>query len=284
VFRHPPGRGDPPVGVKSFTPYARRPRGGGLRRADAVSPGAERVRFADPVRRHGRGGPGPHGDAAVVAGSRRVGRPGRRGAAVRRGGGGDELLAIMPEVGTRREFRLCACALRRHWRADWHPLLKDLLLVAGRNADGRATDDEVTFANGLVRGAVEEAGGAERFGVRLSDCGENSAPIVFGSDGPEAAAILRDIFGNPFRPAPLDPAHRTPEVISLALAAYAQRALPTGQLNPAALSVLADALEDLGAGGEVIAHLRSPGPHVRGCWAVDTAAGRYWADTPTPPF
>jgi hypothetical protein len=33
--------------------------------------------------------------------------------------------------------------------------------------------------------------------------------------------------------------------------------------------VLADALGEVGAPGELVAHLRSPGPHVRGCWPVD---------------
>jgi hypothetical protein len=33
--------------------------------------------------------------------------------------------------------------------------------------------------------------------------------------------------------------------------------------------VLADALEEVGADHRLIEHLRSPGPHVRGCWALD---------------
>jgi hypothetical protein len=36
------------------------------------------------------------------------------------------------------------------------------------------------------------------------------------------------------------------------------------------LPLLADALEDAGCtDAEILGHLRSPGPHVRGCWAVD---------------
>jgi hypothetical protein len=37
----------------------------------------------------------------------------------------------------------------------------------------------------------------------------------------------------------------------------------------ARLAVLADALEEAGAEGELLGHLRGLGPHVRGCWAVD---------------
>src|SRR5688572_16857480 len=43
--------------------------------------------------------------------------------------------------------------------------------------------------------------------------------------------------------------------------------------DPHRLSVLADALEEAGATGELVAHLRSPGPHVRGCWALDLVLG-----------
>jgi hypothetical protein len=96
----------------------------------------------------------------------------------------------------------------------------------------------------------------------------------------------------------------TPTVLSLAQAAY-DELLPNGALDPARLAVLSDALEEAGcpaeeychcedamrispkgAGGQVmqsfceecgntrkkpnpiLAHLRSPDPHVRGCWAV----------------
>ena len=41
------------------------------------------------------------------------------------------------------------------------------------------------------------------------------------------------------------------------------------------LPFLADALEDAGcADAELLSHLRSPGPHVRGCWALDLVLGK----------
>jgi hypothetical protein len=88
------------------------------------------------------------------------------------------------------------------------------------------------------------------------------------------AAHLREILGNPFRPAAFDPAWRTPLVVSLAEAAYQERLLPSGELDPQRLAVFADALEEAGAGGELLAHLRGPGPHVRGCHAVDLILGK----------
>jgi hypothetical protein len=41
------------------------------------------------------------------------------------------------------------------------------------------------------------------------------------------------------------------------------------------LPILADALEDAGCDNEeIIAHCRSDGPHVRGCWVVDLILGK----------
>ena len=84
------------------------------------------------------------------------------------------------------------------------------------------------------------------------------------------AALVRDLFGNIFHPVNLAPAWRTPTAISLARAASEKRNLPSGELDPDRLAVLADALEDAGCTNlDLLGHLRGPGPHVRGCWPVD---------------
>jgi hypothetical protein len=89
---------------------------------------------------------------------------------------------------------------------------------------------------------------------------------------------VRCIFGNPFRPSSINPtwlAWDGGTVVKLAEAAYEQRAEPRGLLDATRLSVLADALEDAGCtDSELVSHLRSPEPHVRGCWAVDLVRGR----------
>ena len=55
----------------------------------------------------------------------------------------------------------------------------------------------------------------------------------------------------------------------------AVRSLPEGLLDIARLGVLADALEDAGCtDASLLGHLRGPGPHCRGCWAVDLLLGR----------
>ena len=59
-------------------------------------------------------------------------------------------------------------------------------------------------------------------------------------------------------------------MVALAQAAYDERELPAGTLDTTRLAVLADALEEAGCvQADILGHLRGPGPHVRGCWAVD---------------
>jgi len=84
------------------------------------------------------------------------------------------------------------------------------------------------------------------------------------------SSVLRDIFGNPFRTVSLATACLTPIVISLATAAYEERLLPSGELDTTRLAILADALEEAGCdNADILAHLRGPGPHVRGCCVLD---------------
>ena len=65
-----------------------------------------------------------------------------------------------------------------------------------------------------------------------------------------------------------DPAWRTAAVLAIAAACYAARAFDR-------LPVLADALEDAGCDApELLAHLRGPGPHARGCWVLDVVLGK----------
>ena len=88
-------------------------------------------------------------------------------------------------------------------------------------------------------------------------------------------ALIRDIFGNPFRPSSLDCVSLTRTVTMLAQAAYEERTLPAGTLDPDRLAILADALEDAGCtDADILSHLRGPGPHVRGCFAIDLILGK----------
>jgi hypothetical protein len=80
--------------------------------------------------------------------------------------------------------------------------------------------------------------------------------------------LIRDIFGNPFRPVTADPAWLTSTVVALTRGIYEERAFDR-------LPILADALQDAGCdNADILDHCRGPGPHVRGCWVVDLILGK----------
>lgn len=80
--------------------------------------------------------------------------------------------------------------------------------------------------------------------------------------------LLRDIFGNPFRPVAIDPSWLTSDVLALANGIYEERAFDR-------MPILADALQDAGCNNDdILNHCRQPGEHVRGCWVVDLLLGK----------
>ena len=99
----------------------------------------------------------------------------------------------------------------------------------------------------------------ERWAARLQAiCAEQVAQVP----------LLRDIFGNPFRPVTFSPAWRTDTALTLARQMYESR-------DFSAMPILADALQDAGCdSAEILDHCRGPGPHVRGCWVVDLVLGK----------
>jgi hypothetical protein len=80
--------------------------------------------------------------------------------------------------------------------------------------------------------------------------------------------LLRDIFGNPFRPVTILPEWRTSTVLALSQGIYDEKAFDR-------MPILADALQDAGCDNEqVLGHCRGPGPHVRGCFVMDACLGK----------
>jgi hypothetical protein len=191
-----------------------------------------------------------------------------------------EMLAFLGANASDRKLRLFACA-RCHAPGT---VLTDersgnAVRVAERYADGEATPDELTDAYQAAARVCDEAGAEASFAAAAA-----AAPYADEADaadvaalglGEQGAAVLRDLIGNPFRTAPVQRAWLTPAILSLARAAYDEQGLTGGPLDPARLAVLADALEDAGCdNADLLGHLRGPGPHVRGCWAVDLLLGR----------
>jgi hypothetical protein len=83
--------------------------------------------------------------------------------------------------------------------------------------------------------------------------------------------LLRCLFANPFRPVVFAPPARQwngGSAVALATETYNSRDFIKGPL-------LADMLEDAGVSdAQLLEHLRGPGPHARGCFAVDLVLGR----------
>ena len=78
--------------------------------------------------------------------------------------------------------------------------------------------------------------------------------------------LVRDIFGNPFRPITFDPAWLTWHDSLLVL--MARRMYESRDFSD--MPVLADALEEAGCTNpDLLSHCRSKSDHVRGCWLID---------------
>ncbi len=213
------------------------------------------------------------------------------------------LLGGLPSHTSDRKRGLFAVACCRQ---VWHLLederSREAVKVAERFVDGAATDDELMAAEmgaeaadqALATGGRETATSRAALSAYCVTCfgaGWDQADpgwdfaLATGSYAADAAraagkevdqlALLRCVFGNPFRSLAIDPAWLTAMVRSLAQAAYGDRWMPNGHLDHTRLAVLADALEDVGCTDEaMLSHLRSPGAHVRGCWVLDLVLAR----------
>ncbi len=207
--------------------------------------------------------------------------------------------SMLPHLrtGSARKLRLFVCACFRH---VW-PLLADsrsrqAVEAAEQWADGLLGARDLSQAHKAAEEAARErasrpwsnyyaARGAKQVALPRKDWVVNTAWCARQAVASRQAEeqhqchLLRDIFGNPLRPLPaVAPSLLTWQnatIPGLALAAYEERKLPDGTLDRDRLAVLADALEEAGCTeAELLAHLRSPGPHVRGCFAVDAVLGK----------
>jgi len=193
------------------------------------------------------------------------------------------MLQYLGSTASERKLRLWACACaRRVGRLISHELGHKALAVAERYADGLAGQRELlavadtfspcglynsTYDHPAMRAAHsplfrETLGQAATYALRCFKPGERTAERA------AQAGLLRDVFGNPFRPAAIDGCCRSGATVPLARAIYEEQAFER-------LPILADALEDAGCtDAAVLEHCRGSGDHVRGCWVVDLLAGR----------
>lgn len=209
-----------------------------------------------------------------------------------------QALAILEEnVGTDRYapcFELAASNARavwheRHYRVLASSVGDDLARRAAATSTGTLTgltDDATARAatakaesDPIVRAAsaVWVAAGAgsptenEDFASYRAEIAAEHAARACGNEGIEKlhqVRLLRDIFGNPFLPVPVDPRWLTETTATLATGIYADRAFDR-------MPILADALEEAGCDNrDMLDHCRGDGPHVRGCWVVDLLLGK----------
>jgi hypothetical protein len=164
-----------------------------------------------------------------------------------------------------RKLRLLACAVLR--AAGAVAAVSDnrhALQIAEDFADGLLTPDALQREYVIIRPAP-----LGEFVLRPDPLHAVHSVLAIdplGDGGRETApALLRDLVGNPFRPLgkwdSLTWVQGDP--FRLARTIYHERTYTD-------LPVLADALEDAGCDSDALLdHLRSPGPHARGCWALD---------------
>jgi hypothetical protein len=184
------------------------------------------------------------------------------------------MLEFLRDRASERKLRLFACGCVR---LIWHllgstrsgHLSRTAVEVAERFADGRATERELTEARGFSGWLALEI--ARSAAAETAWRAAWHTPWQRREDAAAHVRLLHELFGNPFRPVGVPPdllRWHGGTVPRLARAIYQERRF-------AEMPVLADALEDAGCSqADLLSHVRSPGPHALGCWALDLLLGQ----------
>lgn len=205
-----------------------------------------------------------------------------------------------------RKLRLFACAcVRRHWNLLRYRSPREAVQLAERFAQGLVAVEQLeqmrpqaeassfnapeferlayqAAAATLADLAIEAARTVVDLLVRqkvLEAANEAISAIDEARLTAEASAVehrqqgrlINEVFGNPFRPVPIDPGWLN---WSNGIVACMVRRIDEEQ-RMEELPYLADALFDAGCDEDtLLRHLREPGDHVPGCWVVDALMGR----------
>jgi hypothetical protein len=202
-----------------------------------------------------------------------------------------------------RLFAVACCRCSRQLLRN--PDHRDAMDLAERFADGLATERELAatyrrtdeFALSLRAGESEQE--IRRWAEAVAVLNVTRSPNADAADAvwnirraaqrrnidKQLVALFRDIVGNPFHPINpawllsevatsirtlpqfarwwFDPAWLTSDVLALGRGIYEERSFDR-------MPILAAALQEAGCmNADVLNHCRGPGPHVRGCWALD---------------
>ncbi len=187
-----------------------------------------------------------------------------------------------------RKWRLFACGCCRvfFWERLPDHQCKDAIEVSERYADGQAQLSELEQARELAaqarrdyeaRRERQQHQGVGHQGPECVCCAIRPTmshdPYGVIQDMPKGSelkqrTLIRCVFGNQFGAVVVQPNWISDTVQSVGRVIYQERKFQE-------LSILADALEDAGCNEtSILEHLRSPGPHVRGCWALDLVLGK----------
>jgi hypothetical protein len=134
-------------------------------------------------------------------------------------------------------------------------------------AEGEDADTELNWAARHVR--ETEAGRLLALAETWAGVYAGGVEAGFLSERSAQASLVRDIYGNPFRPVrSLDAECRAKDVIAVAGAIYEADAFEC-------MDRLVEKLEKSGCmNQQILDHCRQSSPHVRGCWAVDLLLGK----------
>jgi hypothetical protein len=192
----------------------------------------------------------------------------------------NRMLDILNPAVNHRRFRLFAVACGRLFGTGFGDgRLHTALEVAELFADGVVALADLHATYEVVRDVPVSLRG-ERVAaeaVRPDPCGAVARAVAQTIAMPGgtrassrlAADLLRDIFGNLFRPMVLAREWRTDTAVSLARVMYESR-------DFSAMPILADALQDAGCDNpDILDHCRDTSlTHVRGCWVTDLVLGK----------
>jgi hypothetical protein len=206
----------------------------------------------------------------------------------------------------RRLYHVASC--RRGWDLlAAEELCRKAVEVAERFADGEATAEELKAAHAAAYASCEDAfddftfderrGSAIAFAVQAAvytadpevirwsipawcarahanpgrEHGEQAWNAICNVEWKVECGLIRDVFGNPFRPACVAPTWlrwNDGTVHKIAQDIYDKAHFEN-------LPILGNALLDAGCDDEtILTHCREPGSHIRGCWVVDLLLGK----------
>jgi hypothetical protein len=197
---------------------------------------------------------------------------------------------LLSSTTGRRKSRLFGCAACRRVRPLMDVCCRRAVDASERYADGLVPERELDLLSQAVfdkfADAIWDEGDPKQNVARAAatssrpslaapllvevlDALLRAAPDRVADERAAQVALVRDIFGNPFRRTVCSPEWRTGTVLTLAKQMYESR-------DFSAMPILADALQDAGCDSDdILGHCRDTSlTHVRGCWVLDLVLGK----------